>query len=172
VPIAPRRTKFIEAPTENAFDDVLMERYRHGKPGEQAEILRKFNIIQIESPPNLNNSNIVEIDLASDSEDEAGRFSDGSSIHIEDAMEVDPDTTTDCGNNVGTDPHRKDSSVDLTNMKTRKNANDQELINQIVNKDLETIGSKKMEKGNDENTNDFNLEEEDIVILSDEELVK
>lgn len=168
VPIAPRKSKLCDAPKENSFDDVLMEKFKHGKPCEQAQILKKFNIIQIESPPTLNNKNIVEIDLASDSEDEAGRFSDGSSIHIEeDAMEVDQDIAAETGD-VGTNPRMNNSIDYFNNQKTIRNVKDQELINQIVDKDLENINLKNTEKGNLA----FDLEEEDIVILSDEESTK
>ena len=130
VPIAPRKSKSREAPPESSFDDVLMEKFKHGKPCEQAQILQKFNIIQLESPPNLNNTNMVEIDLASDSEDEAGRFSDGSSIHIEeDAMEVDQDIAVDTGH-VGTNHLRNNSIDNFNNKKVTRNGKDQELINQ------------------------------------------
>ena len=126
VPIAPRKSKLSEAQPESSFGDVLMEKFKHGKPCEQAQILQKFNIIQLESPPNLNNTNMVEIDLASDSEDEAGRLSDGNSIHIEeDAMEVDQDIAVDTGH-VGTD-HLRNNSIDK---KVTRNGRDQELINQ------------------------------------------
>ena len=39
VPIAPRKSKSREAPPESSFDDVLMEKFKHGKPCEQAQIL-------------------------------------------------------------------------------------------------------------------------------------
>ena len=169
VPIAPRKSKSREAPPESSFDDVLMEKFKHGKPCEQAQILQKFNIIQLESPPNLNNTNMVEIDLASDSEDEAGRLSDGNSIHIEeDAMEVDQDIAVDTGH-VGTD-HLGNNSIDnFNNKKVTRNEKDQELINQIVDKDLANINLKNTGRGKNLA---FNLEEEDIVILSDEESTK
>ena len=46
---------------------------------------------------------VTEDDLASDSEDETGRHSDGSSIHIDDDMEVDQEIVTE-SDPVGTAP--------------------------------------------------------------------
>jgi len=190
VPIAPRRSKICntqpDGPASNTepkdpFDDALMEKLKNGKPSEQAEILKQYNIIQIESPtksrvPNnpMPPTKVVEVDLASDSEDEAGRYSDGSSIHIDDDMDVDQDIVTE-SDPVGTVP-RKNMNNSFGNLNHLKPNNDQELINQIVNKDLEKINlnRKHLEQGETALTTDFNEGtcEDDIVILSDEDSVK
>lgn len=174
MPIGPRRNKTVNTQQKNCFDEGLMEKLKHGKPDEQAEILKKFNIIQIESP-NLNN--VVEVDLASDSEDETGRYSDGSSIHIEeDDMDVDHVNVNE-NNHVGTVSRKNmnNSFGNLNHLKTNNSRKDQELINNIVNKDLENINlnQNRMEKAGSALFLDFSLrEEDDIVILSDEESVK
>ena len=102
ISIAPRRNKICSTQTgkpgcntkpNDPFDDALVKKVKNGKPREQAEVLKQHNIIQIESPPNTDKrgpihpkppTKVAEVDLASDSEDETGRYSDGSSIHIDD----------------------------------------------------------------------------------------
>jgi len=192
VPIAPRRSKICNTQPEepvcttepkDPFDDALMEKLKNGKLSEQAEILKKYNIIPIESPPNSNKrgpirptppTKVVEVDLASDSEDEAGRYSDGSSIHIDDDMEVDQDIVTD-SDPVGTVP-RKNMNNSFGNLNHLKTSKDQELINQIVNKDLEKINLNRKHLEQEESALTANFDEgtcdDDIVILSDEDSVK
>jgi len=174
VPITPRRSKMWNTQTKDPIDDVLMKKLKNSKASEQAEILKKFSIIQIESP-NLNN--VIEVDLATDSEDETGRYSDGSSIHIEENdMDVDHEVVTK-SDPVGTVPRKNmnNSFGNLNHLKTSNNGKDQELINQIVDKDLENINLNKsrMEQEGSALTLDFNVDDDsDIVILSDEESVK
>ena len=77
-----------------------MEKLKKWKPRKQAENPKQHDIIKIETPPNSNKrgpkhptppTKAVEVDLASDLEDEAGRHSYSNSIHIDDDMEIDQD---------------------------------------------------------------------------------
>eukprot|EP00092_Neocalanus_flemingeri_P025881 GFUD01028048.1.p1 GENE.GFUD01028048.1~~GFUD01028048.1.p1 ORF type:complete len:1120 (+),score=253.78 GFUD01028048.1:169-3360(+) len=172
-PIIPRKNKMRNTQTKDTLNDDLMEKLKNGTSSEQAEILKTYNIIQIES----HNPNVVEVDLASDSEDEAGRYSDGSSIHIEEHdMDVDQEVVTK-SDFVGTVPRRQlnNSFGNLNHLKTSNTQQDRQLINQIVNKDLENINLNRNQigEGGRALTFDINLgDDDDIVILSDEESVK
>jgi len=162
VPIAPRRTKFNSEPEKDVFNEEVMEQLKSGNTRKQTEILKSFNIVQIESPKATSKSKIVEVDLLSDSED-AGMYSDGSSIQIEDDdMDVDQMNITN-NENVGTAP-RKDLMVHSEPGVPSSQGSSQDIIDKIVEKDLE---NSVFDKQND--AKDLPLDNDgDIVILSDE----
>merc|ERR1712227_233535 len=113
------------------MDDAVIDKIQNGSEQEQEEILKQFNIVRIEQPV----KNVVEVDLvddSDDSDDDLGKYSDGGSIHIENYdMDADDDIAVD--NTVGTETR--------TNVTENPQKSDQDLINEIVRGDLESVRS-------------------------------
>ena len=110
------------------MDDAVIDKIQNGSEKEQEEILRQFNIVRIEQSA----KNVVEVDLvddSDDSDDDLGKYSDGGSIHIENC-DMDAEDIID---DVGT--HTR-PNVTESNEKS-----DQDLINEIVRGDLESVRS-------------------------------
>ena len=102
----------VDSADKDSFEEALGKKVENGKPREKAKVLKQHNTTQFESPPNTDKrgpvlpmppTKVTEADLASDSEDETGRHSDGSSIHIDDDMEIDQEIVTE-SDPVGTAP--------------------------------------------------------------------
>ena len=80
VPVIPKTKKKsrLELRKEHVgvLDDNLIEKIRTGPEAEKQQILKNFNIVEIQPPEP--NKNIIEVNLLDDSDDDIGKYSDGS----------------------------------------------------------------------------------------------
>ena len=119
------------------MDDSVLDTIRHGTEQEQEDVLKKFNIVMIQQPPQPQQpqqqtpKKVVEVNLVDDSDDELGKYSDG-----EDEDEV---TGVEAGG---------------------RSEDNRQLIEDIVRGDLEAIRSQDngQKKGDDES-------DDDVIIL-------
>ena len=58
------------------LDDNLIEKIRSGPEAEKQQILKNFNIVEVQ--PSEPNKKIIEVNLLDDSDDDIGKYSDGS----------------------------------------------------------------------------------------------
>ena len=119
------------------MDDSVLDTIRHGTEQEQEDVLKKFNIVMIQQPPQPQQpqqqtpKKVVEVNLVDDSDDELGKYSDG-----EDEDEV--------------------AGVEAEG----RSEDNRQLIEDIVRGDLEAIRSQdnSQKKGDDES-------DDDVIIL-------
>jgi len=138
-PLGPRKGRSMLAaagrrePVGGVFDDEVMKRLKGSTEEEQNKILKQFNIVRIDNshqPPAAPTSvakNIIEIDLIGDTdeEDDLGMYSDGSV---------------------------QEENVTQAPGKAKKS--DQELVNEIVRADLESVRASLEGKAQNEEDDD------------------
>merc|ERR1712098_336536 len=100
----------------------------------QDEILRQFNIVRIDRGSKPPSKNIVEVDLVDDSDDDLGKYSDGGSI-IEDDGNLEGEETS-----INPLPSSNENETENNGAKTKS---DQDLINDIVREDLDSVRARR-----------------------------
>merc|ERR1712130_162527 len=139
------------AQKSGVINDEIIEKIQHGTMSEQDEILRQFNIVRIDrgsKPPGMRN-NIVEVDLVDDSDDDLGKYSDGDSI-------IEADENVEGGETlINPLPSSNEKETETNGAKK----SDQDLINDIVREDLDSVRARRT------NENTIDEEDDDDVII-------
>jgi len=142
-------------PKSGVINDEIIHKIQHGTMSEQDEILRQFNIVRIDrgsKPPEMRN-NIVEVDLVDDSDDDLGKYSDGDSI-IEANENVEGDETS-----INPLPSSNEKETETNGAKSKS---DQNLINEIVREDLNSVSAGR---NNESKIDDDDDDDDDVIIL-------